>query len=217
MRSILGASPILLVAYWSPTAIGGIIIATAGGFLLHIIPGTFLMIFAGVCWIVAPLLFAIAPLGASYWAYFFPAMLCTTLGIDIVFNISNIFITTSMPFRRQGLAGSLINSLLQLGIAVFLGFGDLIVTRTEAQGLMQSYRNVFWFEVALASAALAIMVVFVKVDKAGSVATADELEIELKMKEKLEREEQEQKQKTGEALTASKTEPTAEVAGNEHG
>lgn len=173
------ASPLLLVAYWSPSAVGGLIIATAGGLVLHIIPGTFLMIFAGIAWIIAPLLFALAPSDANYWAYIFPAMICTTLGIDIVFNISNIFITTSMPVRRQGLAGSLINSILHLGIAVFLGVGDLVATKTAYQGLIQSYHNTFWFEVAIAASALAVMVCFVKIDKAKSAATADEIEAEL--------------------------------------
>lgn len=155
-------------------AVGGIIIATAGGFVLHILPGTVLVIISGIAWIIAPLLFAIAPQGASYWAYTFPAMICATIAIDVTFNVSNIFISTSFPLARQGLAGALSTSVLELGVALFLGFGDLVVTETGDQGLKRSYRNVFWFEVAVASVALVLLVGFVKIDKAKSDMTADE-------------------------------------------
>jgi MFS family permease len=88
MEQILGASPLQVVAWYVPMALGGCIISTFGGFILHLLPGTVLILIAGVAWIVAPLLFAIAPEGANYWAYVFPSMICATMGIDITFNVS---------------------------------------------------------------------------------------------------------------------------------
>lgn len=79
-----------------------------------------------------------------------------------------------MPLKRQGLAGALINSLLQLGIAFFLGFGALIGRETEDRGIRQSYKYVFWFAVACAGSALLIMAGFVRLRKAESDYTADE-------------------------------------------
>ena len=183
MGNILHAHPLLLVAYWAPTAIGGCLISTLLGPLLHLIPGTLLTIFAGTAWLLAPLLFAVADPAASYWKYIFPAMVCTTLGIDITFSITNIFITTTLRPNRQGLAGALINSVLQLAIAFFLGLGDIIVTQTsggdgseEPEGaLLKGYRHVFWFEVGLASVGLLVMLFFVRIGKAKSEATADEV------------------------------------------
>ncbi len=90
MGNIMGATPIQLVAWFAPMAIGGCIISTLGGLVLHIIPGTVMLVVAGVAWIIAPLLFAIAPDGANYWAYVFPSMICATIGIDITYNITNM-------------------------------------------------------------------------------------------------------------------------------
>lgn len=90
-----------------------------------------------------------------------------------------------MPERRQGLAGALINSILQLSIAFFLGLADIVATKTESpgqEGLRKSYEYVFWLEVAGAAFALVILVLFVRIDEAKSGMTADE-------KEALEREE----------------------------
>jgi len=176
MEMIMNGTPLQLAAWYTPTAVLGIILATVGGFVLHLIPAMLILVIAGIAFIMAPLLFAIAPLGASYWAYTFPAMLCITIGIDTTFNVTNIFITTHMPNNRQGLAGALINSILQLSIAVMLGFADIIGTYTEYQGLAKSFKNAFWLEVGLAAAALVILVCFVKVGKAKSELTMDEKE-----------------------------------------
>jgi MFS family permease len=175
MENIMGASPLQVVAWYVPMALGGFTIATFGGFILHLLPGTLLIIIAGTSWIIAPLLFAIAPSGANYWAYIFPSMICATVGIDITFSITNIFITTSLPRNQQGLAGALIMILLGLGIAVMLGFADIVNTYTVARlGPRKSYHAVFWFEVACAAAALIILALFVKIKKAESELTVDE-------------------------------------------
>lgn len=155
--------------------IGGLILATVGGLILHLLPGTILLFLSGVCYIVSALLFAIIPVHPSYWAYVFPAMICATAGIDITYNVTNIFITTSMPKARQGLAGALINSILFLGISFFLGLADLAVTQTADSGERESYKVAFWFAVASAGVGLIVMFLGVKIGKAESGLTVDEI------------------------------------------
>lgn len=66
-------------------------------------------------------------------------MICATIGVDILFNVANIFITTNLSFKRQGLAGALINSLLYLGIAFLIAFADVVQTQTVGLGQRRSY------------------------------------------------------------------------------
>jgi hypothetical protein len=93
MTEIMGGTPLQLVAWFTPMALGGCIISTLGGFVLHVVPGTVIMIIAGVAWICAPLLFAIAPMGANYWYYTFWSMISATVAIDTTFTVSNIFVS----------------------------------------------------------------------------------------------------------------------------
>lgn len=74
-------------------ALGGCIISTVGGVVLHRISGTFIIILAGAAWIISPLLFAVAPRAANYWAYTFPSMICATIAIDLTFTVTNIFVS----------------------------------------------------------------------------------------------------------------------------
>ncbi|KAL5365063.1 major facilitator superfamily domain-containing protein [Aspergillus floccosus] len=174
MERIMGATPLQVVAWATPMAVGGLIISATGGFILHVLNGTVLMIISCLGYLLSGLLFALLPLGGNYWAYVFPAMIGGTIGIDVSFNVTNIFITTNMPKERQGLAGALINCTLHMGIAVMLAFADIIQVGTEDRGLKTSYHMAFWFQVALAGFALLLVIAMVRIDRAKSELTVDE-------------------------------------------
>lgn len=93
MTHIMGGTPMQIVAWFTPMAVGGCILSAVGGLVLHLVPGTILVLFSGIAWIVAPLLFALMPVGGNYFAWLFPAMICATVGIDITFNVTNVFVS----------------------------------------------------------------------------------------------------------------------------
>lgn len=172
MENIMQVSPLLVVAYFVPFAAGGILFSVIGGMFLHVIPGTVLLVISGIGWILAPLLFAIMPEDVGYWRYVFPAMICGTLGMDVTYNVTNVFVTTSLPERQQGLAAAVANSVLFLGISFWLGWGDF--TSSQVSGMKASYTAALWLAVACGGIGTAIMVVFVKIDPAKSEETVDE-------------------------------------------
>ncbi|KAK2746333.1 hypothetical protein FQN57_003215 [Myotisia sp. PD_48] len=174
MTHIMNASPMQVVVWCVPMVVGGFVFPMAVGICLHLVSGTILLAVSGLGWIAANVLFAVMPDNASYWPYVFPAMICATLGIDVTYNITNIFITTNQPKHRQGLAGALINSVLHLSIAVLLGIADIAQVSTLHRGRKESYQVVFWFCVACAASAFVIMVGFVRVTPAKSEMTVDE-------------------------------------------
>ncbi|KAL3421673.1 MFS multidrug transporter [Phlyctema vagabunda] len=176
IEDILGVSALRTVAWFAPMAIGGLILATISGFTLHLLPGKLALVISGGGFLLSVLLFAIIPSeNPSYWAYVFPAMLAATLGADVTYSVSNVFITTSLPKNRQGLAGAVINSVLFLGISFFLGIADLAVNRTEERlGTEGAYRVAFWFGLACAACSIVLMVGFVKIGKAKSDLTYEE-------------------------------------------
>jgi len=175
MSDFMGASPLQIVAWTAPMGVGGLILSGTGGFILHKVSGTLLMLVSCLGYVGSGLLFAVIPTGGNYWAYIFPAMICGTIAIDISFNIANIFITTSLPEARQGLAGALIYCTMHLGIAVMLGFADIVQTQTEHLGVRESYKVVFYFQTGLAIVGLLVVLFFVRIRHAKSELTADEV------------------------------------------
>jgi hypothetical protein len=157
-------------------AVGGLVLATVSGFTLHLLPGKIALLVSGLGYLLGVVLFAVIPAEMpDYWAYVFPAMLGATLGVDVTYGVSNIFITTSLPKRMQGLAGAVINSVLFLGMSFFLGFADMVASSQEVNTKpREAYKATFWFGTGCAAFSLVIIAVFVRIGKASSQLTVDE-------------------------------------------
>ena len=154
-------------------AVGGCILAVAGGFLLRHLSERIVLILTGFTTILASLLLAVAPLRMNYWPWIFPAMICATLSIDLIFNLANIFLLKSCPVEHQGSAGALANMLVQLSGAIILAFAEILLTYTQSAGIAQAYKNVFWLAVACGGVSSLIFMVFVRL-KNPDVAENDE-------------------------------------------
>ncbi|KAF7530994.1 hypothetical protein G7054_g9305 [Neopestalotiopsis clavispora] len=188
-ETVLGTTPIQTALWFTPLAGGGFLLALAGGFILHLVSGRILLMIGGITFVPSALLLALIPQQSTsgqpsqafiYWAYIFPAMVCATLGVDIMFNVTNVFITTSMPIRLQAAAGGLITSLLYLGITLWLGVAELAIsTKIQYRGgsdnvtSREQYQIGFWLATGLAITSTLIFTT-VKIGTASSGLTADE-------------------------------------------
>ncbi|KAK8011151.1 major facilitator superfamily transporter [Apiospora arundinis] len=174
IEKVLHIDPLLTALWFAPLAGGGLTIALLGGFTLHLLPGTALLVLSCAGFIVCNLLLALAPDNPNYWAWIFPAMLSATIGIDIMYNVSNIFITTNVAKTQQGLAGGCINGLLFVGMSFFLGWADLATASRAEFGLRESFKTSLFLGVGLGGVAALIVLVFIRIGKAGSDLTLEE-------------------------------------------
>jgi hypothetical protein len=158
--------PLQLVLWFAPMSIAGCFLPVFRGLLLHVVSGTVALILTACAAVIAPLLFALAPLEASYWAYLFPAMLCAAITLDLIFYVFSALLATSLPASDRRLSGTLANALAQSGIALLVGAAATVEAFTEHQGKAQSYKNVFWLATACGSIALLIFVLFARIEKA---------------------------------------------------
>ncbi|KAL9562280.1 hypothetical protein ACKAV7_013363 [Fusarium commune] len=174
-QNIMSASLLQVVTWYVPLGVAGLIFSIIEGFILHLVPGRVLLIISGLGAVGSQLLIALIPPGGSYWAWVFPAVIFSTIGIDLSTILMTVFVTTTFPTAQQGLAGSVINSVLQLGVAFVLALTDIIQSATvDDEGLARSYKNTFWFGVGAATVSLLILAIWGKVPKASSDLTADE-------------------------------------------
>ena len=175
-QTIMSATPLQVVAWYVPLGVAGLLLSILEGFILHLVPGRILLIISGLGAVGSQLLLALIPLaGGNYWAWIFPATVLSTVGIDLATILMTVFITTTFPAAQQGLAGGVINSVLQLGVALCLGLTDVIQSGTVKEvGLGRSYKNTFWFGVGAGAVSLVLMGAWGRVPMAKSDLTADE-------------------------------------------
>ncbi|KAF3766894.1 MFS general substrate transporter [Cryphonectria parasitica EP155] len=175
LTNVMKYSTLQTALAFTPMAAGGVILCTVGGFTLHILPGRLLLVLSGAGYLISVLMFALIPENGSYWAYILPAMIGSTVGIDITYNVTNVFITTNVPAKNQGAAGALINTLLFLPISLFLGLADVVAAHYEPMGERTSYKAALWFGTGCAVAAL-VLFCFIDTGKAESQLRVEERE-----------------------------------------
>lgn len=164
IQNVKEVSPMQSISWFTPFGIGGLALGLATGVLLRDIPHICLIVVSGIGATLSPLLLAVAPERADYWQFVFPSMLCATVGIDITYNIANIYITNSLPANQQGSAGALCNKVLFISISIATGVADCIASSTSHGNLLEGYRNAFWlaFALSIAGSLLNIASVFYK-------------------------------------------------------
>lgn len=92
-------------------------------------------------------------------------MILSVVSTDLLFNISNLIITTNFSPKKQALAGGVFNTITQLGNSLGLAVTAIIaaaVTDSESDtvptdtAILKGYRAAFWtcFAAAAASAVI---------------------------------------------------------------
>ncbi|CAM1511708.1 Fc.00g092210.m01.CDS01 [Cosmosporella sp. VM-42] len=166
----------MITALWfAPWAAGGLVLSISSGLILHILPNRILLIISLGCQIVAVLFFALMPASPNYWAWIFPAMLAEAACVDILWTVSNVFLTTSLPRYLQGLAGALIYITVYMGSAFFLAVAAVVMGQFKAIGLgpKSQYKGLFWIAVGIGAIAL-VLCLFMDLGKAGSEMITEE-------------------------------------------
>lgn len=179
-------SGLKLTLWYLPMAIGGFFIAVVGSSILHIIPIHYLLLCSAMAWIAASLLLALADPARGYWPFPFPAMIAGTLGIDLTFTISIVFLSAAQPAHLQGLAGAMCSILVNIAIAFSLAFAQMVETRVmdtvaathtghTAVQLLAGQRAAYWFALGSAAVGFVVIVLFVRIPK--NVTTEPQLVI----------------------------------------
>jgi len=107
------------------------VLCVIGGGLAHIVPLKLLLLISGLAWIGASLLLALCPLPLNYWAFVLPSMLCATLGVDVTFTVSLIFLAAVQPQKYQGLCGAVCSILVNLAMSFSLPISEIVQHRAE--------------------------------------------------------------------------------------
>lgn len=116
---------------------------------------------------VALILIATMPEQQVYWAQMFPALIFAAFGPDFLFTAAQIIASNTVQRHQQGVAGSLIGTLLSYGLSTGLGFAGTVEAYTNDHGhdLVQGYRNALYLGIGLAGVAMVLAVLFIRIPK----------------------------------------------------
>ena len=126
------APPLLVTAQVTPVVISGLIASGMTGFLLsRRVPVAVVMLFAMSAFLASALLLATMPVDQTYWAQAFVSFVIGPFGMDMSFPAATIMFSTVVPRKYQGMAASLVATVVNYSISIALGMAGTVVTYTS--------------------------------------------------------------------------------------
>ncbi|RKO95615.1 MFS general substrate transporter, partial [Caulochytrium protostelioides] len=161
-----GNSPLLSVAKISPVAVTGVLATIVVAVLIHRIRAHWIFMGAMLAFFASNLLLATMPENQSYWYNFFWAVVVAPFGMDMSFPASGIILSNIVSKHEQGIAQSLVNTVVNLSIALTLGVaGTSQVYLVQAgHSLNYSFKAQFWLGAAMGAVGL-IISMFIRVPR----------------------------------------------------
>lgn len=158
-------SPLSVTAQFLPVSISGLAAAITSGYILHRVGPGIVMMIALTAFTTGLILMATAPVDQTYWAQTFIAIVVMPWGMDMSFPAAMILLSDHMPKEDQGVAASLVNTVVNYSISIGLGFAGTIEERVNdggvsEEGILKGYRGAWYMGIGLAGLGVAISVAF---------------------------------------------------------
>lgn len=166
LLELRNVSPLLGSAQFVPVVISGALAATVVGLLLHRIGPPLVMTGALLAFAVGSVLMATCPVEQTYWAQTFVSFVVTPWGMDMSFPAATLILSNSVPREHQGIAASLVNTVVNYSIALGLGFAGTVEYKTNNGGtteadMLKGYRHAYYMGIGLACLGVGICLTFV--------------------------------------------------------
>lgn len=184
-----GQSALLTSAQTSPVAITGVLFAFSTVWLLQRFGVSYVMFLSMTFFMLGSLLLATMPLDQTYWAQTFVSVLIMPGAMNLSYPAANILLSSSLPKEKQGIAASLVSTMVNYSISIGLGFAGTIDRYTIEHAAARSgwvrgqgnpaplslstpkvlkirlvgLRASWWFSVALAALGMFVAAIFILV------------------------------------------------------
>jgi MFS family permease len=187
LEHLRGHSALLTSAETSPVALTGVLFAFSTVWLLRRIAVSWVMLIAMLFFLLGALLMALAPLHQTYWMQTFVSVLLMPGAMNLSFPAATILLSSALPREKQGIAASLVSTMVNYSISCGLGFAGSIhrytiertgrqlgltrpaplgnATPAVVQSRLVGLRGAYWFAVGLSSLGVLVAGVFILVSK----------------------------------------------------
>lgn len=161
LQHIRGETPLTISAQYAPAVIAGLVAAGMTGFLLTHTPVSFVMMASMIAFFVGIIVSTFQPEQQVYWAQTFVSIVVMPFGMDMSFPAATVILSNHMPPEHQGLAASLVNTVVNYSISISLGIaGTVEVYARGSNDMMQANRNAHYSAIGLAGMGVIFGIMF---------------------------------------------------------
>ncbi|KAI1093225.1 MFS general substrate transporter [Rostrohypoxylon terebratum] len=158
--------PLLATAKFAPAAVSGLCAALFTGYSLHRLRPPVVMTMALSFFTIGIIILATCPVEQIYWGQLFVSIVVMPWGMDMSFPAATLILSDAVHRKHQGIAASLVNTVVNYSISLGLGFAGTVETQVNNGGgnpadMLKGYRGAFYMGIGLAALGVAVCLAFV--------------------------------------------------------
>lgn len=158
-------TPLLASAEFVPAAPLGIVACFVTGLLITRLRPGWIMVMSMTAFTLGNVFTAIAPVHQTYWALTFVCLLVIPWGMDMSFPAATLMLSDSVEKKHQGIAASLVTTIVNYSISLSLGFAGTVEVHVNNGGhtpsdTLKGYRCALYFSTGLGGLGIFLSVVF---------------------------------------------------------
>lgn len=147
----VGATHVFFIL-WGTTA------AFICAFTIKHVGAPVILFLSSIGFTVGSVMLSVTPVRQSFWRMNFGMEIILTIGMDFSFPAASIILSNFLPMQYQGMAGSLVNTIINYSTSLCLGMATTVETQINKSGqdLLEGYRAALYFASGLAGFGIVI-------------------------------------------------------------
>ena len=156
-------TPLLGAAQNAAAGPAGICAALTTAYLLSRVPTSWIMAMAMLPFCIGNILLSTMPVQQTYWLQTFLSTIITPWGMDMSFPAGTIILSDLVPRECQGIAASLVVTVVNYSISLGLGIAGTVESHVNDNGqdLLKGYRGAFYAAIGLSGTGFILAIFFV--------------------------------------------------------
>jgi MFS family permease len=162
LQNIRHWSPLLSSAAFAHAPVSGFVASMLTAYLMSRIKPYWIMFISMCAFFIGSVLLATAPTNQLYWLNTFFGILVMPFGMDMSNPAATIILSNSVPKEHQGIAASLVVTVVNYSISLALGLGGTLEVNVNdgGQNLEAGYRGAQWLSVGLGGLGVGLAAAF---------------------------------------------------------
>jgi|SRR5690242_7822312 len=153
------------MAQISPVTISGFVAAITTGHVISRIGPGWVMFISMCAFTIGSIIVATMPPHQIYWAQSFIVTLIIPWGMDMSFPAGTLIMSNAVPKRHQGMAASLVNTVVNYSISIGVGIAGTVETHVNNGGLneedeLRGYRGAMYLGIGFGAMGIVTSVLF---------------------------------------------------------
>lgn len=165
LQQLRYTSPLLTMAQLCPVTISGFLAAITTGHVISRIGPGWVMFISMLAFLTGSIIVATMPIHQTYWAQSFVVTLIIPWGMDMSFPAGTLIMSNAVEKRHQGMAASLVNTIVNYSISIGVGIAGTVETHVNnggqtVQDELRGYRGAMYVGIGLSGLGVLTSVLF---------------------------------------------------------